>query len=195
VKSLFRRFIGWLRGKRSGPRSFYREPHAESPNAISNPVAVDCKVCTVVWTLDEAESAWRAGRTNYNLGETFRRFAKSLESMAGSFLVDGDAARVVVCVDEAVKQRILSVPFGDETGASDISKAQQAIDKEWLEGQKWLERQKCLERQEWAKFSPAPKPIEGRICSVCGGKLVVEILNYFWDRGTDVCSAADTKRF
>jgi hypothetical protein len=49
------------------------------------------------------------------------------------------------------------------------------------------------ERAKWIKFPPDPEPIHGRTCQVCRGKLVVEILNYFWDRETDVTAPADTK--
>ena len=34
---------------------------------------------------------------------------------------------------------------------------------------------------------------EPKRCSVCGGKLVVEVLNYWWDLGPDTVSPADTK--
>jgi hypothetical protein len=52
------------------------------------------------------------------------------------------------------------------------------------------EEQDRLERQKW-KSHPAPEPIEGRTCSACGGKLVVEILNYYYEHGTDVITPAD----
>jgi hypothetical protein len=52
------------------------------------------------------------------------------------------------------------------------------------------EEEDSLERQKW-KSHPAPEPIEGRTCSACGGKLVVEILNYHYEHGTDVISPAD----
>jgi hypothetical protein len=134
-------------------------------------------VRVIIWTLDEAETAWRAGRTKYDLAETFRRFAMSLESMAGNCLVDGKAARVVVCVNEAVKQRVLSAPLDEMPG---ISKAERAREED------------RLERQKWAKSPPSPEPIEGRTCAVCGGKLVLIILNYYCESWTDVITPADT---
>jgi hypothetical protein len=84
---------------------------------------VESKVPVIIWTVAEAETAWRAGRTKYNLAETFRRFAMSLESMARNCPVDGSAARVVVCVDEAVKKRVLSASL-DKTGLLGVSEAQ-----------------------------------------------------------------------
>jgi hypothetical protein len=179
VKKLLRKFTGWLRGKRSDPLSFYREPQAECTRAIPTPLEAESKVRVIIWTLDEAETAWRTGRTKYDLGETFRRFAMSLESMAGSFLVDGNAARVVVCVNEAVKKRVLSAPL-DKIGALSISKAERASEEN------------RLERQKWAKSPPDPEPIEGRTCAACGGKLVLIILNYYCESWTDVITPADT---
>ena len=41
------------------------------------------------------------------------------------------------------------------------------------------------------EVSPAPEPTEGRTCTACGGKLVVKILNYFYEHGTDVITPAD----
>lgn len=178
MKNLLRKLIGWLQGKRSVPLTFHREPQAEIPHAISHPVAVDCKVRTVVWTIDEAEAAWMAGRTKYNLGETFRTFAMSLESMAGSFLVDGDAARVVVCVNGAVKKRILSAQL-DKIRVLDISRTEQAREEE------------RLERQKWAKSSLDPEPIAGRTCGACGGRLMLIVLNYYCEQWTDVITPAD----
>jgi hypothetical protein len=176
VKNLLRKFTGWFRGKRSGPLSFYREPQAECTRAIPTPLAAESKVRVIIWTLDEAETAWRAGRTKYDLAETFRRFAMSLESMAGNCLVDGKAARVVVCVNEAVKQRVLSAPLDEMPG---ISKAERAREEDWLE------------RQTWAKSPPDLEPIEGRTCGACGGKLLLVILNYYCDPG-DIITPADT---
>ena len=49
------------------------------------------------------------------------------------------------------------------------------------------------ERAKWIKFPPDPEPIHGRTCQVCGGKLVLVMLNYHWDRGTDVTTPADTE--
>jgi hypothetical protein len=147
-------------------------------NAIPPPVALACEVRIVVWTLDEAEAAWKAGRTKYNLAETFRRFAMSLESMAGSFPVDGDTARVVVCINETVQKRILSVQL-DKIKVLDISKAEQAREEEQPK------------RQKWVKSPPYPEPIEGRTCGACGGKLVLIILNYYCEPWTDVITPAD----
>ena len=47
------------------------------------------------------------------------------------------------------------------------------------------------ERAKWIKFPPDPEPIHGRTCQVCGGKLVLVILYYHWDHGTDVATPAD----
>jgi hypothetical protein len=47
------------------------------------------------------------------------------------------------------------------------------------------------ERAKWIKFPPDPEPIHGRTCQVCGGKLVLVILNYDWDHATDVVTPAD----
>lgn len=64
--------------------------------------------------------------------------------------------------------------------------------KERLAGEQAKEQER-LERLKWVKSPPDPEPIEGRTCTACGGKLVVEVLNYFWDRGTDHCAPADKK--
>ena len=182
VKNLLRKLIGWLRGKRSG-LALLTEPQAQSTNAIPTPVAMESKVHAVIWTVDEAEAAWRAGRTRYNLGETFRRFAKSLESMAGRSLVDGDAVRVVVCVNEEVKKRILSVQ-SDKIRVVEISKDTTAKAEQ-------ARKEERRERDQWAKVHPDPEPIEGRTCGACGGKLVLVILNYYCEPSTDVITPAD----
>ena len=49
------------------------------------------------------------------------------------------------------------------------------------------------ERAKWAKFPPDPEPVTDSTCQVCGGKLVVEILNYYREEVTDVVTPADTK--
>lgn len=52
------------------------------------------------------------------------------------------------------------------------------------------EEEDRLERQKWKSHS-APEPIERRTCTAGGGKLVVEILNYYYEHGTDVITPAD----
>jgi hypothetical protein len=55
-----------------------------------------------------------------------------------------------------------------------------------------LEREEArLERRKWAKFPPDPEPIEGRTCAACGGTLVLMILNYHMEGGTDFVTPAD----
>jgi len=209
-----------------------------------------------VWTSDEADAAWWAGRTEYNLGKTFRSFAQSLDLMTGGFFVDGSPARVVVCVSEAVKQRVLSNPdqainrparneqrefesrlrvflwtreeaeaawkanrtetnfallvpeeitslqyFSgilqvDGIPAKVIVYRNEPVKQKILtpaDKQRFDKEQLSLERQRWLKSTPDPEPIEGRTCQVCGGKLVLVILNYFRDEVTDVFTPADRK--
>lgn len=87
------------------------------------------KSATFLWTADEAEEAWRAGRTEYNLGRTFETFAKSLERMAGNFLVDGKRARVVICINPGVKKKVpLPLPPLDKRSTFEIQQ-----EKRWLE--------------------------------------------------------------
>jgi hypothetical protein len=114
VKDLLRKVIGWLRGKQSGLvllelRGSHLDPQARRTATIPPPIMVE-GVRTFIWTPEEAEAAWRAGRTKYNFGETFRRFAKSLSWMAGGVLIDNEAARAVVCADHEVQKRLLSTP-------------------------------------------------------------------------------------
>ena len=47
------------------------------------------------------------------------------------------------------------------------------------------------ERARWVKFPPVPEPEMDRTCQVCGGNLVLVVLNYHWDHGTDVVIPAD----
>jgi hypothetical protein len=42
-----------------------------------------------------------------------------------------------------------------------------------------------------SRFPPAPEPIEGRACVACGSRLVLIILNYYCEPGTDVITPAD----
>ena len=51
-----------------------------------------------------------------------------------------------------------------------------------------------MERREperWVEFPPGPEPITDRTCQVGGGNLVLVVLNYHWDHGTDVVIPAD----
>ena len=61
------------------------------------------------------------------------------------------------------------------------SRPQRAQEEEWRE----------KENERRVKFPPDPEPIEGRVCGECGGKLVLVILNYDWDRVTDAVTPAD----
>jgi hypothetical protein len=121
VKNLLRRVIGWLREKQSGLvllelRGSCWDLQARPADAIPPPIMVE-GLRTFIWTPEEAEAAWRAGRTKYNFGETFRRFAKSLSWMAGRVLIDNQATRVVVCADHEVQKRLLSAPISTTSSA------------------------------------------------------------------------------
>jgi hypothetical protein len=118
-----------------------------------------------VWTTEEAELAWKERRIDFNLALTIPENAKSVYRRDG-FLVDGMPATIHICSNESAKRAVL--------------KAQQLASEP--EG---------IERQKWAKFPPDPQPIEGKTCRVCGGKLVLVILNYFRDRDPDVFTPAD----
>jgi hypothetical protein len=131
----------------------------------------------LVWTLEEAEAAWKAKRTEVNLAIMLPQNVKSVQSATGDFMVDGRPARVQVCINESVKQWILMPPD---------KRLEQKREKERLERE-----QDRLERQTWAKSPPDPEPIEGRTCGACGGKLVLVILNYYCDPG-DIITPADT---
>jgi hypothetical protein len=104
----FRTVIDWLQTRRATRDGFRIANKTAFENAVQAPPGLDSKSDTFLWTAVEAEAAWRAGRTEYNLGETFDTFAKSLEWMAGNFLVDNKRARVVICTNQRVKKR---VPF------------------------------------------------------------------------------------
>ena len=124
---------------------------------------------TIIWTREEAEAAWRDRHTERNLAMMIPDKLSSVPYCSGGFLVDGRPATVTVCLNESIKQQILT-PSGKE-----------AFDRE-------LDR---LERQKWGKIPPDPEPVEGRTCAACGGKLVREILNYYFLPG-DVIVPADT---
>ena len=46
------------------------------------------------------------------------------------------------------------------------------------------------EKEKWVKFLPDPEPT-GQACPLCGGELVLVILNYYRDQITDVFTPAD----
>jgi hypothetical protein len=115
----------------------------------------------------------------HNFGETFRRFAKSQESLAGTVLVDGQSVRVVICATQALNNWI-----------HQASVDQQALEKAKAKRIKENDRR---ERESWAKFPPVPEPIEGRSCGTCGGQLVLVVLTYNYERGTDIFTPADTE--
>jgi uncharacterized protein with PIN domain len=46
------------------------------------------------------------------------------------------------------------------------------------------------EKEKWVKFLPDPEPT-GKACPLCGGELVLVILNYYRDEITDVFTPAD----
>ncbi len=46
------------------------------------------------------------------------------------------------------------------------------------------------EKEKWGKFPPDPEPT-GKVCPMCGGELVLVILNYYRDEVTDVFTPAD----
>jgi hypothetical protein len=122
-----------------------------------------------LWTREEAEAAWKANRTKANLALLLPDSIEIVHYFSGRFVVDGLLATVTVCRDESVKQQILT-PADRER-----------FDREQLR----------LEQQKWVKSPPDPEPIVGRTCHVCGGKLVLIILNYFRDEITDVFTPAD----
>jgi len=143
VKNLFRKLIDWLRRKKSGLRSLemlgsHLDPQARRADTIPPPIMVE-GARTFIWTPDEAEAAWMAGRTKYNLGETFRKFANSLPWMAGRVLIDNIAARVVVCADREVQKELLSAPISTIKPApfqakdnDQIRRDQAAVEEEWI---------------------------------------------------------------
>lgn len=168
VTNWLHKIIGQLRGtglvllNLSVNRQTKREPELRLPPDLQ-------PARTFLWTREEAEAAWTEKRTEVNL---------AILSGTGTFMVDGSPARVEVCLNQEVKQWILTPPD---------KRLAQAREKERLERE-----QDGLERQKWAKFPPDPTPIEGRVCSVCGGNLVLDILNYYCEQGTDVITPADT---
>jgi hypothetical protein len=144
VKNLLSKLMGWLRRNRSGPGSpellgSHLDPQARRTDTIPPPIMVEGER-TFIWTPEEAEAAWRTGRTKYNLGETFRRFAMSLPWMAGGVLIDNDAARIVVCADHEVQKRLLSDPISTTRPAppfrakdeDKVRRYQAAIEEEWI---------------------------------------------------------------
>jgi hypothetical protein len=119
------------------------------------------------WTREEAELAWKAKRTETNLALILPENALSAPCCSGGFLVDGIPATVTVCRGESVKQQFLNPTKQHESDGEQH------------------------ERRNWVKFPPDPKQIEGRTCRLCGGTLVLLILNYFRDEITDVITPAD----
>jgi hypothetical protein len=130
----------------------------------------------LVWTREEAEAAWAAKRTEVNVAIMLPRHIKSIQSVTGNFMVDGRPARVEVCVNESIKQWILTPPD---------KKLEQKREKDRLE----IEQDR-VEREKWVKL-PDPKPIEGRTCGACGGRLVLIGL-YNCEPSTDVFTLAGT---
>jgi len=47
---------------------------------------------TFIWTREEAEGAWLAKRTEYNLAQILPKDVNSIESISGGFIVDGKGA-------------------------------------------------------------------------------------------------------
>jgi hypothetical protein len=177
VKNWFRKFISHFRGDRdlislnlSVNRQTRRRELRLSPDL--QPTSLRA----LVWTREEAEAAWKAKRTEVNVAIMLPKNIKSVQSVAGNFMVDGRPARVEVCLNESIKQWILTPPD---------KKLEQEREQGGLERE-----QERLERQKW-KPSPDPKPIEGRTCGACGGKLVLIGL-YNWERSTDVFTPAGT---
>lgn len=64
----------------------------------------------LVWTREEAEVAWKAGRTEVNLATKLPENATSTKSATGRFMVDGRPALIELCLNEAVKRRLLTPP-------------------------------------------------------------------------------------
>lgn len=104
----------------------------------------------LVWTKEEAELAWKAKRTEVNLALMLSEKAmETVQSCSGSFMVDGNPARVVVCVNDAVKQWLLN----EATKQRVLSKKEDTIRKEQPtkeEERTREERQKAIE-EEWKK--------------------------------------------
>ena len=75
----------------------------------------------LIWTLAEAEAAWRQGRTQSNLAQWFRALPNETSMRCGDF-VDGRFTRVEIFLNEAVKRWTLS------TRAKDAAKA---VEDEW----------------------------------------------------------------
>jgi hypothetical protein len=170
----FKKLCHQFSGRRIHPASLNLSANRHTMRAgecRSSTALLPTPLRTFVWTREEAEAAWTAKRTEVNLALMLPNNTESIQSCTGGFMVDGRLASVEVCVNEAVKQWILTTR----------SEERRATERE----------QDTFERQKWAKFCPNPERIEGRTCCLCGGKLVLIILNYHYEHGTDVISPAD----
>ena len=183
MKNWLAKLVGQLRRDQAGlvllnlsvNRQTKRQPELRLPPDLE-------PTSKFVWTREEAEAAWKMKRTEVNLAIMLpENTSRSIQCAAGNFMVDGSPARVEVCVNEAAKRWILTPPE---------KRLEQKRKQERLEREQEREQDR-LERQKWAKFPPDPEPVEGRTCRVCGGKLVLVLLNYFCDGETDVITPAD----
>lgn len=136
------------------------------PSDRPHPASETKRPIAFVWTVEEAELAYREKRIEFNLARTIPEEAKRGCYRRDGFLVDGIPATIQVCCTESDKHAIL--------------KAEQ-LAREPEEH----------EKQKWVKFPSDPEPIQGRACALCGGKLVLAVHNYFRDEVTDVMTPAD----
>lgn len=135
------------------------------PSDNPHPGSETTRPTAFVWTVEEAELAYREKRIEFNLARTIPEETKRGCYRRDGFLVDGIPATIQVCCTESDKQAILRV---------------EQLARESEEN----------EKQKWVKFPPDPEPIRGRTCAVCSGKLVL-VQNYFRDEVTDVVTRAD----
>jgi len=109
VRNCFGRLRIWLRkGKAAGPVSLIGVTGDACDKLTGEASGSETRTLrTVVWTREEAESAWNAKRTQVNLALLVSENKSSVQTCAAHCMVDGESARVVICINESVKRWIL----------------------------------------------------------------------------------------
>jgi hypothetical protein len=154
----------------------------------------------LVWAREEAEVAWKAGRTEVNIATMLPENAASAKSATGRFMVDGRPAQVVLCLNEAVKRWLLA-PSDKRLEPKrekerDERKQSEPELEDWARpsGAQSSKPYTCITSspKRVPKFPPDPEPIKGKTCRKCGGPLVLKILSYDCEPWTDTITPADT---
>ena len=102
-----------------------------------------------MWTKEEAELAWRAKRTEINLSLILPEKVSSVQSCSGAFMVDGKPARVVICLNDAVKQWLLSVVSKQQVLSGKQEKIR--VKRQTKERERILEAGQKATEEEWKK--------------------------------------------